>query len=78
VRRVRALNPDSEVSHTFTIAALGLNVPIAPMSVTTVRFHTGLHGTYEWRCMDPCGAGEAGWDGAMSRKTYMVGTVTLN
>ena len=76
-RHVKALDPASEVSHTFTIAALGLNVPVAPQSVTTFRFHTGHRGSYEWRCVDPCGAGDAGWGGAMSAKGYMVGTVTL-
>ena len=76
-RHVKALDPATDVSHTFTIAALGLNVPVAPQSVTTFRFHTGQRGSYEWRCVDPCGAGDAGWGGAMSAKGYMVGTVTL-
>lgn len=72
-----ALAPDSGVSHTFTIAQLGVNVPITPHAVTTFRFHTGSRGTYVWRCMDPCGSGAAGWNGAMSAKGYMEGSVTL-
>jgi len=77
VRHVKELDPATEVSHTFTVAALGLNVPIAANSVTTFRFHTGLKGSYEWRCMDPCGSGPSGWGAAMSAKGYMEGTMTL-
>jgi hypothetical protein len=76
-RQVMALDPDTGVSHTFTIATLGVNAPVAPHAVTTFRFHTGLAGTYQWRCMDPCGSGDSGWGGAMSTKNYMEGTVTL-
>jgi hypothetical protein len=72
-----ALDPGSGVSHTFTIAGLGVNVPVAPHAVTTFRFHTGPRGTYDWRCMDPCGGGVVGWNGAMAAKGYMEGSVTL-
>ena len=77
VRHVKSLDPVTEVSHTFTIADLGVNVPLAPHATTTFRFHTGMKGTYTWRCMDPCGAGDAGWDGAMATKGYMQGSLTL-
>ena len=71
------LDPAKGVSHTFTIAKLGLNVPVAPKSRTTFTFHTGAAGTYEWQCMDPCGTGPAGWNGAMSRPGYMRGSLVL-
>lgn len=76
-REVSSLDPENGVSHTFTVQALGLNVPVAPQSVTTFRFHTGLAGTYEWHCMDPCGSGPVGWGGAMAARGYMAGTVHL-
>jgi hypothetical protein len=72
-----SLDPANGVSHTFTIAGLGVNVPLAPKATTTFRFHTGGAGTYEWRCMDPCGSGDTGWGGAMDAKGYMSGSITL-
>lgn len=72
-----ALDP-AAVAHTFTIAALGINVPIPAMSRTTFTIHTGAPGTYAWRCMDPCGAGATGWGTAMSaRAGFMEGTLTV-
>ena len=72
-----ALDP-AAVAHTFTIAALGINVPIPAMSRTTFTIHTGAPGTYSWRCMDPCGAGATGWGTAMSaRAGFMEGTLTV-
>ena len=50
------LDPTTGVSHTFTIAKLGLNVPIAPLSRTTFTFHTGAAGVYDWRCVVLAGA----------------------
>lgn len=69
------LDPATGVSHTFTVAKLGLSIPIAPRSRTTFTFHTGAAGTFNWQCMDPCGTGPTGWDGAMSTKGYMTGQV---
>ena len=72
-----ALDP-AQVSHTFTIAALGINVPIAPKSRETFVIHTGAPGTYAWRCFDPCGMGSSGWGSAMAAKRgYMSGTLTI-
>ena len=53
--KVASLDPSTGVSHMFTVARLGLNVPMAPKSRTTFTFHTGGAGTYDWQCMDPCG-----------------------
>ena len=76
VSSVDRLDPATGVSHTFTIAALGVNVPIPPKSKTTFTLHTGAAGSYVWQCMDPCGSGPTGWDGAMATKGYMTGQVT--
>jgi len=74
---VTRMDPANGVSHTFTIAKLGINVPIAPKSKTTFTFKTGKAGTYEWQCMDPCGSDPNGWGGAMSALGYMRGTLTV-
>jgi hypothetical protein len=66
-----------KIAHTFTIRKLNLNVPIAATSTETFSFHTPAAGTYDWRCMDPCGIGPAGWNGAMSTDGYMQGKVTF-
>ena len=75
-RTADRLDPTTGVSHTFTIAKLGLSVPIAPSAKTTFTFHTGAAGTYTWQCMDPCGTGPTGWGGAMAAKGYMSGQVS--
>jgi hypothetical protein len=74
---ISALDPNA-VSHTFTIQALGINVPIAAHARETFTIHTGAPGTYSWRCFDPCGAGTDGWGTAMAAKSgYMEGTLTV-
>lgn len=76
-RTLSALDP-AQVSHTFTIPTLGINVPIAPHARVTFIIHTGAPGTYAWRCFDPCGADPAGWGTAMAaRQGYMQGTLTV-
>lgn len=74
---------DEKVAHTFTIPALGLNVPIpgdAPAGhqdiTVSFSFVTGKAGTYMWQCFDPCGGG-AGWDAPMGMMGYMMGTLTV-
>lgn len=72
-----SLDP-TKVSHTFTIPALGINVPIAAHARVTFTIHTGAPGTYAWRCFDPCGDGPLGWGTAMAaRRGYMSGTLTV-
>jgi hypothetical protein len=72
-----SLNP-AKVSHTFTIPGLGINVPIAAHARVSFTITTGAAGTFSWRCMDPCGAGPAGWGTAMAAKSdYMEGTLTV-
>ncbi len=76
-RTLSALNPN-DVSHTFTIPALGINVPVAAFARTTFTIHTGAPGTFAWRCMDPCGTGPTGWGTAMAAKQgFMEGTLTV-
>lgn len=71
-----AVDPNT-VSHTFTVDSLGLNVPICGSCQTTFTFFSGARGRYTWRCMDPCGTGPTGWDGAMAKDGYMQGVITV-
>lgn len=78
VASTRASQVDAaSIAHTFTIQKLNLNVPIAATSTETFSFHTPAAGTYDWRCMDPCGIGPVGWGGAMNTDGYMQGKVTF-
>ncbi len=77
-RTTTNLDPATGVSHTFTIKALGINVPIAPMSRTIFVIKTGAPGSYVWHCYDPCGDGADGWGTAMAAmQGFMEGTVTV-
>lgn len=71
-----ALSP-ADVSHTFTVAGLGINVPIAAHARVSFTIRTGAAGTYTFRCYDPCGNGPAGWGSAMAAPGYMEGTITV-
>jgi len=73
---VTALDPQV-VSHTFSIAKLGINIPLAAKSRTVFEIETGAPGEYLWRCNDPCGKGGGGWGGAMAASGYMMGKLTL-
>jgi len=76
-KSVTSLKP-TDVSHTFTIPALGINVPIAPHARVVFAIHTGAPGHYYWRCFDPCGADPMGWGTAMAaRRGFMEGTLTV-
>ncbi len=74
--------PNGDVAHTFTVPALGLNVPIpvAPKggSVTVVaRFVPERTGVFVWQCYAPCGTGMNAMGGAMSTMGWMEGKVTV-
>ncbi len=71
-----SMNPN-DVSHTFTIPALGINVPVTAHARVSFLIRTGDAGTYQFRCFDPCGAGSSGWGTAMATKDYMEGTLTV-
>lgn len=76
-RQVKSENANSGVAHTFTAVKLGLNVPVAPTSVTTFTIRTGGPGVYTWQCMDPCGTGPEGMGGPMVEGGYMSGKITI-
>lgn len=78
-----ALAPE-KIAHTFTIPQLNINVPLPGDSTTgksygvvTFTFRTGAAGTYYFQCFDPCGSGTNGWDGPMTTRGYMRGTLTV-
>jgi uncharacterized membrane protein len=69
---------NAQISHTFTIPALGINVPLpkAPQNgVTTVvfTFKATQSGDFTWQCMTPCGGGSNGMGGAMAKYDWMKG-----
>jgi hypothetical protein len=59
------------VSHTFTVASLGVNVPIPPSSSVTFTLLIEPAGVYQWHCMAPCQAN------AMVTPGFMEGTLTV-
>lgn len=74
---------NANIAHTFTIAALGVNVPItkAPeggVSTTVFTFKVDKAGTYVWSCMTPCGGGANGMTGSMATKGWMKGNVIVS
>lgn len=75
--------PNEDVSHTFTIPALLVNVPIPaaqssadPVTVT-FTFRVTKKGTFQWLCAAPCGSGATGMGGAMNTFGWMEGHVTF-
>lgn len=74
--------PNKEVSHTFTVPGLGLNIviPAAPKgkTVTVVAtFKVPKAGTYNWQCEAPCGTTSSGWGGPMETPGWMQGSITV-
>ena len=74
---------NANISHTFTIAALGINVPItkAPeggFSTTVFTFTVDKAGSYTWTCMTPCVGGADGMTGSMATKGWMKGNVIVS
>ena len=73
---------NDNVSHTFTVVGLGLNIPIpaAPTggSVTVVaHFVASRTGTFMWQCYAPCGTGANSVGGAMSTMSWMEGNIEV-
>jgi hypothetical protein len=64
-----------DVAHTFTLGALGVNVPLPASSVVTFSFQTGEAGDHAFQCMVPCGVTPQGFGGPMAESGYMVGTL---
>ncbi|MGA2663779.1 MAG: hypothetical protein ABSF83_02390 [Nitrososphaerales archaeon] len=69
--------PLSEISHTFTVPMLNLNLPMASESTIVAYFRTGSAGTFLWLCESACGSGADGTAGAMSTPGWMTGTLTV-
>ena len=73
---VRSVAPQ-QVSHTFTVPALHLNVPIPRSSTVTFTFRTPARGSYAWRCEAPCGTAAKGM-GALRLAGRMAGTMRVS
>ncbi len=63
--------PGADVSHTFTIPSIGVNVPLPPLSTVTFTLLFEGPGTYTWHCLAPCDAN------AMATPGFMEGTLTV-
>jgi len=59
------------ISHTFTITALNLHIPIPPDTVITFTYTFSTPGVYEYMCETPCGPG-------MNLAGYMIGYVIVS
>lgn len=70
--------PASEISHTFTIPSLGINIPVATLSTEVAYFTIDSTGTFNWFCMTRCGSGPTGLMGAMATPGWMTGSVTVS
>ena len=73
---------DINISHTFTVAGLGFNmpIPVAPTgkSITVVAtFTPNKVGTFTWNCFAPCGSGSTGMAGAMKTNNWMTGKIKV-
>jgi heme/copper-type cytochrome/quinol oxidase subunit 2 len=76
--------PNANVSHTFTVPALGINavIPAVPSGQTTTTvvftFKVSKKGTYVWHCYAPCGNGSTGMEGAMATMGWMEGSFVVD
>jgi len=69
--------PDN-ISHTFTIPQLGINIPVTPSSIVSAYFTLNQTGTFTWFCMTQCGFGLTGEEGAMATPGWMTGGVVVS
>jgi plastocyanin len=69
--------PAAEIAHTFTIPALGINIPVPVSSTVTAYIKIDKAGTYTWFCETTCGSGATGLEGAMSTPGWMTGRVAV-
>jgi hypothetical protein len=77
--RARRVVPDEDVAHTFTVVALGLNLPVpaAPTGgsvLVVARFVVSRVGSFVWQCYAPCGTGAFSMGGPMATPGFMEGT----
>jgi heme/copper-type cytochrome/quinol oxidase subunit 2 len=69
--------PTSEITHTFTVPGLSLNLPMASDSTIVAYFKTGAAGSFVWLCESACGSGADGSQGAMITPGWMTGAITV-
>jgi hypothetical protein len=74
---------NTDISHTFSIPELGINVPLAKapegkFSTTVFTFKVDKAGTFTWRCFTPCGGDPKGMGGSMATKGWMQGNVIVS
>lgn len=69
--------PAGDISHTFTVPALNLNVPLETSSTIVAYFMTGSDGSLTWLCEAACGSGPNGTSGAMVTPGWMTGVLTV-
>ncbi len=69
--------PISEITHTFTVPGLSLNLPMASESTIVAYFKTGAAGSFVWLCESACGSGADGTSGAMVATGWMTGAITV-
>lgn len=70
--------PSDNISHTFTIPQLGINIPVMPSSTVSAYITLNETGTFSWSCMTQCGYGLTGEEGAMSTPGWMNGGITVS
>lgn len=86
-KRIKVMDP-AVVSHTFTIPAFGISVPMRGVEDTAKPTHfesmeftvrmPNRTGVFRWQCIVPCGSGLYGNGGPMSELGYMQGLITLS
>lgn len=71
--------PTDQISHTFTVLPLGINLPIVGGDTEIAFLYFNKAGTYTWQCYTPCGFPNVngGWSGAMDTPGWMMGTLTV-
>ncbi len=70
--------PSADLTHTFTITSIGLNILVPSQSIVVAYFHTPDSGVLSWRCEVDCGTGASGWGGAMEAAGFMEGEVVID
>lgn len=70
--------PADQISHTFTIPSLGINVPVPVSSTVVATFTLNQTGTFLWFCETECGSGPDGLAGAMATPGWMSGAVIVS
>lgn len=77
MKEVSSVSP-SKILHTFTVAGLGINIPVeaGTTSVVVIPPITKT-GTFAWHCMAACGCVASGWGCAMDTAGWMMGSVVV-